>query len=88
MIRRSFLSRLSILSTVFSTGMSDTRGAQKRIDVGAYQCLRCDTLNYVHFPNQTVAEPDICRECEKDGPYRLTFDDSTFKTICVFITSV
>lgn len=61
--------------------MSDTGGGQKRIDVGAYQCLRCDTLNYVNFPKETVAEPDVCRECEEDGPYRISFDDCMFKEI-------
>ncbi len=79
MLRRIFLARFSFLSTIFSTSMTDSRGAQKRIDVGAYQCLRCDTLNYVHFPNETVAEPDLCRECEKDGPYRINFCHCLFK---------
>ena len=78
MIRRNFLSRLSILSTIFTTGISDTGGGQKRIDVGAYRCLRCDTLNYVNFPNETVAKPDVCRACEKDGPYRICFNDCVF----------
>jgi len=79
MIRRTFLSRFSFLSTLFCTGVFSEGGSQKRIDVGAYQCLRCNTLNYVDFPADSVAEPDLCRECGSDGPYQISFDNCLFK---------
>jgi len=79
MMRRTFLSRLSFLSTMFCTGVSGERKSPKQIDVGAYQCLRCSTLNYVNFPAESVAEPELCRECEKEGPYKISFDNCTFK---------
>jgi len=66
---------------MFGTSVFDHSGSQKRIDVGAYQCLRCNTLNYVDFPKESIAEPGFCRGCEKDGPYKISFDDCVFEWI-------
>jgi len=56
--------------------LSRVTGVKHRVDDGAYECDRCQTLNYVPQPRLTTREPTDCVGCEREGPFRLRTNQS------------
>jgi replicative DNA helicase Mcm len=44
----------------------------------AFECQRCGTFNYMPQPDGELQEPHECQGCERQGPFRINFDQSEF----------
>ncbi|WEL29874.1 minichromosome maintenance protein MCM [Haloferax volcanii] len=45
----------------------------------AFECQRCGTMTYIPQPDtKDFQEPHECQGCERQGPFRIDFDQSTF----------
>lgn len=44
----------------------------------AFECLRCGTMTYIPQTRTTYEEPHECQGCERQGPFRVIFDQSEF----------
>ncbi|MCL2475477.1 minichromosome maintenance protein MCM [Candidatus Bathycorpusculum sp.] len=50
------------------------------VQVAAFKCKRCGTMNYIEQTGQFLKAPGLCLaiDCEKDGPFEFSQEDSTF----------
>jgi replicative DNA helicase Mcm len=44
----------------------------------AFECQRCGTLTRIPMPGGDFQEPHECQGCERQGPFRVNFDQSEF----------
>lgn len=44
----------------------------------AFECQRCGTSTTVHQDDTRMQEPHECQGCERQGPFRVDYDDSEF----------
>ena len=49
-----------------------------KIREAAFECQRCGTLTRVPQPDSDFQEPHECQGCERQGPFRINFDQSEF----------
>ncbi len=50
-----------------------------RITEAAFQCQRCSTMNYISQQDAGFQEPHECQGCERQGPFKVNHDQSSFK---------
>jgi replicative DNA helicase Mcm len=50
------------------------------VQVAAFKCKRCGTMNYIEQTGQFLKAPGLCLaiDCGKDGPFEFSQEDSTF----------
>ncbi len=50
------------------------------VQVAAFKCKRCQTMNYIDQTGQFLKAPGLCLavDCGKDGPFEFSQEDSTF----------
>lgn len=44
----------------------------------AFECQRCGTLNYIPQEDNDYQEPHDCQGCEREGPFKINFNQSEF----------
>ncbi|ACM56340.1 MCM family protein [Halorubrum lacusprofundi ATCC 49239] len=44
----------------------------------AFECKRCGTMTYIPQTDRGYQEPHECQGCERQGPFRVNFDQSEF----------
>ncbi|WP_440006979.1 minichromosome maintenance protein MCM [Halomicrococcus sp. SG-WS-1] len=49
-----------------------------KIQEAAFECQRCGTLTYIPQEGGDFQEPHECQGCERQGPFRINFDQSEF----------
>ena len=49
-----------------------------KITTAAFECQRCGTLTRIPMPDGNFQEPHECQGCERQGPFRVNFDQSEF----------
>jgi replicative DNA helicase Mcm len=49
-----------------------------RITEAAFECQRCGTMTYIPQADSGFQEPHECQGCERQGPFRVNFDQSEF----------
>ena len=49
-----------------------------KITDSAFECQRCGTMNYIPQTDGEFQEPHECQGCERQGPFRINFDQSEF----------
>jgi len=54
-------------------------GAKPVCTEGAWECQRCGTMNYVPQEDGDYQEPHDCQGCEREGPFKIDYDQSEFK---------
>ncbi len=53
-------------------------GVRPKIEEAAFECQLCGTLNRIPQSTGDFQEPHECQGCERQGPYRVNFDQSEF----------
>lgn len=53
--------------------------SKPKLEEGAYICERCGTMVHIPQPDHTVKEPNECHGCERQGPFTLDAEESSFK---------
>lgn len=51
---------------------------QPKIIEAAYECQRCGTMTHIPQQGGSLQEPHECHGCERQGPFRLNFNQSEF----------
>jgi len=49
-----------------------------KITEAAFECQRCGTMTYIPQVDGSFQEPHECQGCERQGPFRVNFDQSEF----------
>ena len=49
-----------------------------KITEAAFECQRCGTMTYIPQQDGSFQEPHECQGCERQGPFRVNFDQSEF----------
>ncbi|MGM0605138.1 MAG: LAGLIDADG family homing endonuclease [Halobacteriota archaeon] len=49
-----------------------------KITQAAFECQRCGTMTYIPQTEGSFQEPHECQGCERQGPFRINFDQSEF----------
>ena len=49
-----------------------------KITEAAFECQRCGTMTYIPQADGGFQEPHECQGCERQGPFRINFDQSEF----------
>ncbi|WP_430504184.1 minichromosome maintenance protein MCM [Haloparvum sp. PAK95] len=49
-----------------------------KITEAAFECQRCGTMTYIPQSDGSFQEPHECQGCERQGPFRVNFDQSEF----------
>jgi len=49
-----------------------------KITEAAFECQRCGTMTYIPQSDGDFQEPHECQGCERQGPFRVNFDQSEF----------
>ncbi len=49
-----------------------------KITEAAFECQRCGTMTYIPQTDSEFQEPHECQGCERQGPFRVNFDQSEF----------
>ncbi|AXG08682.1 LAGLIDADG family homing endonuclease [Haloplanus rubicundus] len=49
-----------------------------KITEAAFECQRCGTMTYIPQSDGGFQEPHECQGCERQGPFRVNFDQSEF----------
>ena len=49
-----------------------------KIEEAAFECQRCGTLTYIPQSGGSFQEPHECQGCERQGPFTINYDQSTF----------
>jgi replicative DNA helicase Mcm len=49
-----------------------------KITEAAFECQRCGTMTYIPQQDSGFQEPHECQGCERQGPFRVNFDQSEF----------
>ena len=58
--------------------LSKVTQPKKEIQEAAFECLKCGTLNRVPQSGDEFQEPHECVGCERQGPFQVSHNDSTF----------
>jgi replicative DNA helicase Mcm len=58
--------------------ISKTTDVYSKIVEAAFECQRCGTMTYVPQTDRGFQDPHECQGCERDGPFRVNFDQSEF----------
>ncbi|WP_082837702.1 LAGLIDADG family homing endonuclease [Haladaptatus sp. R4] len=53
-------------------------GVRPKIQEAAFECQRCGTLTHIPQAGGDFQEPHECQGCERQGPFRINFDQSEF----------
>ena len=53
-------------------------GVQPAIDEAAFECQRCGTMTYIPQTQHDFQEPHQCQGCERQGPFRISHDQSVW----------
>ncbi|SIR57493.1 replicative DNA helicase Mcm [Haladaptatus litoreus] len=53
-------------------------GVRPKIQEAAFECQRCGTLTLIPQAGGDFQEPHECQGCERQGPFRINFDQSEF----------
>ncbi|WP_435196569.1 LAGLIDADG family homing endonuclease [Natronomonas sp. EA1] len=53
-------------------------GVRPKIKEAAFECQRCGTQTYVPQVDGDFQEPHQCNGCERQGPFKINFDQSKF----------
>lgn len=56
--------------------VAKTSGVKPKAEELAYECVRCGSITPVPQHTSERQEPNQCRGCERDGPYRIDFEAS------------
>ena len=50
------------------------------VQIGAFKCKRCGTMNYIEQTGQFLKAPGVCLapDCGRDGPFEFSQEDSNF----------
>lgn len=57
--------------------ISKATDVKPKIEEAAFECQRCGTLSYIPQTG-SFQEPHECQGCERQGPFRINFDQSEF----------
>ncbi|MFC6724899.1 minichromosome maintenance protein MCM [Halobium palmae] len=49
-----------------------------KVTEAAFECQRCGTMTYIPQSDGSFQEPHECQGCERQGPFRVNFDQSEF----------
>ncbi|RCU47315.1 ATPase [Haloplanus salinus] len=49
-----------------------------KITEAAFECQRCGTMTYIPQSDGSFQEPHECQGCERQGPFRVNYDQSEF----------
>lgn len=49
-----------------------------RVETAAWECQRCGTINKIPQDGETLQEPHECQGCEREGPFRVNENQSTW----------
>ncbi|MFB6097225.1 MAG: minichromosome maintenance protein MCM [Haloferacaceae archaeon] len=49
-----------------------------KITEAAFECQRCGTMTFIPQTDGSFQEPHECQACERQGPFRVNFDQSEF----------
>jgi replicative DNA helicase Mcm len=49
-----------------------------KITEAAFECQRCGTMTYIPQTDGSFQEPHECQGCERQGPFRVNYDQSEF----------
>jgi replicative DNA helicase Mcm len=49
-----------------------------KVTEAAFECQRCGTMTYIPQTDGSFQEPHECQGCERQGPFRVNFDQSEF----------
>lgn len=55
-----------------------TTEVQPKITTAAFECQRCGTLTRIPQEGESFQEPHECQGCERQGPFRINYDQSEF----------
>ncbi|WP_121744764.1 minichromosome maintenance protein MCM [Natronorubrum halophilum] len=58
--------------------ITKTSDVYPKIEESAFECKLCGTLTRVPQPDGSFQEPHECQGCERQGPFRVNFDQSEF----------
>ncbi|PCR89295.1 minichromosome maintenance protein MCM [Natrinema ejinorense] len=58
--------------------ITKTSDVYPKIEEAAFECQLCSTLNRVPQSDGSFQEPHECKGCERQGPFRVNFDQSEF----------
>ncbi len=53
-------------------------GVRPKVTEAAFECQRCGTMTYIPQTDSGFQEPHECQGCERQGPFRVNFDQSEF----------
>ena len=53
-------------------------GVKPKVEETAFECQRCGTITRIMQADNSFQEPHQCGGCERQGPFRINFDQSTF----------
>lgn len=51
---------------------------QPKVTEAAFECQRCGTMTYIPQTGGDFEEPHECQGCERQGPFKINFDQSNF----------
>ncbi|CAL92457.1 DNA helicase [Halorubrum virus BJ1] len=58
--------------------VSKATDVYSRVVEAAFECKRCGTFSYIPQTDGGFQEPHECQGCERQGPFRVNFDQSEF----------
>lgn len=58
--------------------VEDASDIEPKITEAAFECQRCGTWTYIPQQDTGFQEPHECQGCEKQGPFRVKYDQSEF----------
>ncbi len=53
-------------------------GVKPKVEETAFECQRCGTITRIMQAGNSFQEPHQCGGCERQGPFRINFEQSTF----------
>jgi DNA replicative helicase MCM subunit Mcm2 (Cdc46/Mcm family) len=58
--------------------VSEASDVEPKITEAAFECQRCGTMTYIPQQEAGFQEPRECQGCERQGPFRINYDQSEF----------
>jgi replicative DNA helicase Mcm len=74
-IREEHINRLRAIDAM----VRNTTQPTTLVKDATFQCARCETIKTVEQNTESFTEPNQCRGCERQGPFHLLEDQSTFR---------
>lgn len=59
--------------------VSKASDVYSKVVEAAFECKRCGTMSYIPQTDSGFQEPHECQGCERQGPFRVNHDQSTYK---------